>query len=170
MKWIGPVSPFCSESSRKQFAGLQLEGLSADTIALSVALGLILGIFPVYGFPTIFCAVAAIVLKLNWPALQLVNYLASPLQLAMLVPFARVGERLLPSRATNPTHTLPDILHADIGLLISTLWTAAAHAIVGWFCVCIPLGILLYLILGYILRQHRRVVRFNRGALEAPAA
>jgi uncharacterized protein (DUF2062 family) len=170
VKWIGTVSRFCGESARKHFSGLQLEGLSVGTIALTIALGLVLGVFPVYGFPTIFCTVAAIVLRLNLPALQLVNYLASPLQLAMLVPFARVGERLLPACAIHPAKTVPGSFHANIALIVSRVWNSVIHAIAGWFCVCIPFGILLYLILGYVLRRRRRVVRFSIEALEAPAA
>ena len=62
---------------------------------LSLAFGLGIGIFPVLGVSTVLCTVVAIALRLNLPAIQLVNYLASPLQLALIIPFVRVGEHLL---------------------------------------------------------------------------
>src|SRR5581483_8467642 len=67
---------------------------STEKLAFSLALGLVLGVFPVLGVPTILCGIAAAVWRLNFPALQLVNYLAYPLQLALLWPFARFGGAL----------------------------------------------------------------------------
>ena len=128
-----------------------LEGVAAETIALIVALGLVFGTFPMYGCPTLLCAAAAILLRLNWPALQLVNYLISPLQLVLLVPFNRVGARLFPAYAASPAPGLPVIWQ-----LALSCWTAAMHAVVGWFCICAPLGILLYLTVHHIIRRRRR--------------
>jgi hypothetical protein len=93
------------------------------------------------------CAAAAIVLRLNFPAVQVVNYLISPLQLALLVPFNRLGAGLFPAPSRS--------VHADIWRLASSSWTAALHAIAGWFCVCAPLGILLYFTLRYVIRRRR---------------
>jgi len=130
---------------QKRLAGLSLEGATAETIALSIALGVVFGMFPMYGCPTLLCAAAAIVLRLNFSAVQVVNYLISPLQLALLVPFNRVGAGLFPAHA--PVH------NADIWQLGSNSGTAAMHAIAGWFCVCVPLGILLYFTLRYLIRR-----------------
>jgi hypothetical protein len=38
--------------------------------------------------------VAALLFGLNVPAIQLINYFASPLQLLFLIPFIRLGELL----------------------------------------------------------------------------
>jgi uncharacterized protein (DUF2062 family) len=124
-------------------------------IALSVALGLVFGIFPMYGFPTLLCAAAALVLRLNFPAVQLVNYLTSPLQLVLLAPFNRLGARLFPAPGAAVVSGLPVIIHADIWRLVSSLSTAAMHAIVGWFCISAPLGILVYFTLRCIIRLRR---------------
>jgi uncharacterized protein (DUF2062 family) len=110
--------------------------MAPETIALSVALGLVLGVFPVFGCPTILCALAAFALVLNLPAIQAVNYLAYPLQLALLVPFIRLGGGIFRFAPGAPT-----------------LLTAALHAIVAWFCVCVPAGLLLYVLLYAALRN-----------------
>jgi hypothetical protein len=109
------------------------EGLSPDKIALIVAIGLVLGAFPVYGCPTILCGLAAVILRLNLPGLQLVNQAATPLQIALLLPLARAGSWMFGHRA-------------GFG---GAVWNAVA----GWFCICIPMGVLLYFTLGYVLRR-----------------
>ncbi|HLA71357.1 MAG TPA: hypothetical protein VK624_07590 [Steroidobacteraceae bacterium] len=59
-------------------------------LALSLALGIVIGLVPVLGVPTARCALAALASPLNRPALQLVNYLLTQLQqlLAPLAAFA----------------------------------------------------------------------------------
>lgn len=70
------------------------QGCTADLLALTIALGAVLGVFPILGSTTILCGTAAIWLRLNQPVMQVVNYLAYPLQLALLIPFYRAGETL----------------------------------------------------------------------------
>jgi hypothetical protein len=70
------------------------QGITPQKIALTLALGGVLGIFPILGATTLLCAVVGIWLRLNQPIIQLVNYLVYPLQIALLIPFYRAGERL----------------------------------------------------------------------------
>jgi uncharacterized protein (DUF2062 family) len=130
------------------------QGLSGDSIAIILAVGLVLGTFPVYGCPTAFCLLAAIALRLNAPALQLVNQLSSPLQLALLIPFARLGERILGTPATA-SHSI-----------LSRISELTLQAIAGWLCISLPLGVLLYFVVSRTLRRSRPA-RFHQ--LESPA-
>lgn len=70
------------------------QGTTAERLALSVALGLAFASTPLLGAATPLCLAAGVLLKLNQPTLQLVNYLATPLQFALFVPFLRLGDRL----------------------------------------------------------------------------
>lgn len=70
------------------------QGITPEKIALTIALGFVLGIFPILGACTILCAGAAIWLRLNQPIIQLVNYFVYPLQIVLLIPFYRAGEKL----------------------------------------------------------------------------
>ena len=124
-----------------------LQGLSGDSIAILVAVGLVLGTFPVYGCPTLLCLLAAVALRINAPALQLVNQLASPLQLALLFPFARLGERILGLRILVPTG-------AAAPNLMSRFGDFTVRSIAGWLCLSLPLGLLLYVALSFALRHH----------------
>jgi uncharacterized protein (DUF2062 family) len=130
------------------------QSTSGHSIAIILAVGLVLGTFPVYGCPTVFCLLAAIALRLNAPALQLVNQLLSPLQLALLIPFARLGERIIASPATA-SHSI-----------LSRFSEFTLQAIAGWLCISVPLGILLYFAVSQTLRR-RRTARFHQ--LESPA-
>ena len=68
------------------------QGASPDALARAVALGVTLGIFPILGATTLLCAIVAHRMRLNQPTMQLVNYVAYPAQLALLLPFYRAGE------------------------------------------------------------------------------
>ena len=54
------------------------QGVTPEKLALSLALGITLGIFPALGSTTALCAIAALVLRLNLPAIQIVNYFMYP--------------------------------------------------------------------------------------------
>ena len=70
------------------------QGVTPEKLALTAALGLVLGCCPILGSATVLCGLAAVVLRLNQPVIQLVNYAAGPLQLALLIPHYRAGEWL----------------------------------------------------------------------------
>lgn len=129
---------------------LSLDGVSTETLVLSVGLALVLGIFPLYGCPTLICAAAAFILRLNLPAMQLVNVLTSPLQIALLIPFHRLGQLLLPA-AGAPHPRIPGAFDS-----FAAIWTLAVHAIAGWSCVCIPLVIALCITLKVRRRTEPR--------------
>jgi uncharacterized protein (DUF2062 family) len=112
------------------------QGVTPEKIALSLAFGLGIGIFPVLGVSTVLCTVLAIVFRLNLPAIQLVNYLASPLQLALIIPFVRVGEHLLGLKA-QPLSIAEGFRIMAEGVLhaIVVLWDAIVHAALGWIVI-----------------------------------
>jgi hypothetical protein len=135
---------------------LRLEAMSGDTIALIFALGLVLGVFPVFGVPTLLCGAAAVAFRLNLPAIQLVNQVCSPLQYALLIPLGRAGARIVTASGAGAVTNGP---------LYWKLADAARNAVVGWCCYCVPLGVVLYVILSFALSRGRWAC-FNK--LESP--
>ena len=114
------------------------QGVTPEKIAFSIALGVALGVFPVLGSTTALCALAALVLRLNLPAIQVVNYFVYPLQIALLIPFFRLGERLF--HAPHLPLSVPQIyamIHANMWNAIRSLWTTAWHAVIVW-CLLAP--------------------------------
>jgi uncharacterized protein (DUF2062 family) len=120
-----------------------MRDLSPEDVAQLLAMGLVLGIFPMCGIPTILCILASLVLRVKFPALQIVNQLSWPLQIAMLVPLARLGSKIIAPSSEFAT------------TIVGRLGMAALQAVAGWFCICIPLGLLLYFSLLCILRRTR---------------
>jgi uncharacterized protein (DUF2062 family) len=139
------------------------QGVTPDKIAMSLAFGLGFGIFPVLGVSTILCTFVAVLLRLNLPAIQLVNYLASPLQLALIIPFVRVGEHLLridpqPLSISAGFRLLATgILHA-----VTVLWDAIVHAALGWIVIG-PIVI-------YLLYRAFRPLLVRAARVRLPAA
>jgi uncharacterized protein (DUF2062 family) len=79
---------------RRLLAPLQAQltqGVSPTRLALALALGLVIGVVPLLGATTALCALLAVALRLNQPAIQLANYVAYPLQLLLFVPFFQAG-------------------------------------------------------------------------------
>lgn len=70
------------------------QGTTPKLIAVTIAAGIVIGIFPILGSTTLMCGVFAAALRLNQPVIQLVNYLVYPAQIALLFPFYRAGEKL----------------------------------------------------------------------------
>ena len=130
------------------------QGITPEKIALSLAIGICLGVFPVIGSTTILCTLAAIVFRLNLPAIQLVNYLVYPLQLALLIPFIRFGEVLF--RAPHVSLSLTIIYESikrSACQTTKTYWTSGWHAMIAWLLVG-PLMIwIMYLVLVPALRR-----------------
>lgn len=133
-------------------------GVTPEKIAWSIALGLALGVFPIFGATTLLCTAAALSLRLNIVVIQLVNYLAYPLHLALLIPFLRFGERLLRLKAIPITlAALKQQLAADPWGAVAVFARVELRAIVGWLPVAPVVVVVLYLLLAPLLRRVRRL-------------
>src|SRR5579871_1971275 len=98
--------------------GLLSQGITPHKIALTLVLGVLLGVIPLIGASTTLCLVAAFAFRLNLPLIQLVNYLMYPLQIVLLIPFVQAGQRLF-GQAPLP-FSLADIK----AMFLSGFWKA----------------------------------------------
>lgn len=109
------------------------QGLSTNTIALTIGVGLAIAVIPVIGVTTILSFLAAWAFRLNQPIIQAINWTSYPLQLLLLFPFIRMGERLFGApRLTLSLEQLVAMGKTDPVGTISRLGTTAAHAVVAW--------------------------------------
>jgi hypothetical protein len=125
---------------RLQRVRISLEQLPAEQVALLLPVGLVLGVFPIPIIPTFLCLAAAFTLRLNAAALQLLNNVTSPLQLALLLPLARAGAWFCAGEEGVPAFGM--------------IGKVALQAVMGWALICVPLGALLYA--GSVLLIRRR--------------
>lgn len=137
---------------------LLTQGITPEKIALSLAFGIMLGVFPVLGTTTLLCLIAALLFRLNIAAVQLVNFLVYPLWFALLIPFVRVGERLfgVPPLAMTASQMLA-LAHTNFLHSMSLLWLTALRAAAAWMLIGPPAIIALYVILLPVIRRLARV-------------
>ena len=130
------------------------EGMTAKKISLSIALGTALGIFPVVGSTTLLCAIAALVLRLNLPAIQAVNYLVYPLQLVLLAPFYGAGNWLFGDRNIPmiKEHVF-DSLKNDFWSGMAGLWDLTIYAVFVWLIISPLLVLILYSLMKPVIRR-----------------
>jgi hypothetical protein len=116
------------------------QGLSPQGMAWSLSLGLGAGVSPLIGSSTLLCILLSQVFRLNQVVMQVANYLAYPLQLALLIPFIRLGETLFHApRLPLSIEVLSRAIKADAWGALHTFWTSLWHASVAWL-ITAPVG------------------------------
>lgn len=149
--------------SLKHFTNVIVQALSQGTtprkLAVTCALGLVIGIFPIFGTTTLLCLAAALIFRLNIPIIQLVNYIVAPLQLILVLPFIKLGTYLF---RLNPFPYSGDELIAmfrnDFWLLLKETGLALAIGIGVWIVISIPLFFLLFYI-GFWIFSRWKITR-----------
>jgi uncharacterized protein (DUF2062 family) len=137
--------------SKSQFTALLQAGISPQRLALTFALGFAIGCLPVIGIPTALCAVVAIALRLNVPAIQAANYLAMPLQLMLILPFVRMGGWMFSSGQQYRLATTP--MHASLIGLLRASGNVASHTLAAWLVIAGPMVLLMTLVLTPVLQR-----------------
>jgi uncharacterized protein (DUF2062 family) len=139
--------------------GQLAQGVSPEKIALALALGSGLALFPILGTTTLLCFGAGLAFRLNQAILQAMNGLCALIWVPMLAAFVRLGDVLsrrtstlnLPLMFSLSRHHPEEFLHR-FGL-------TALHALLGWAVVA-PV----WIGLGYLLL--RPPLRAAAGRLE----
>lgn len=133
------------------------QGISPRRLALTLALGFAIGCIPVVGIPTLLCAALAFAFRLNLPVIQAANYAVMPLQLILVVPFVRLGQRLLPSGVGFMPRAFLHLPSLPLAAFLSAL---AGQALLAWLLVAVPSVLLLTLTLTPLLK---RIPALNPG-------
>lgn len=129
-------------------------GMTAEKIALTIAIGASLGVFPLLGTTTALCFGAALALGLNQPVIQLVNYLVYPLQIPLIYVFVRLGERVAGVPGVSfDIKSLTAAFAADPLSFFERFGMTGLLGILGWLMIAIPAAALLYLALLPLLRR-----------------
>jgi len=139
--------------TRKPLVTLMKQGATPEMLTLSLACGLTIGSFPLLGTTTAICTGLALAFRLNLPVMLLGNFIVYPLQLALIVPFILLGERLFGSgTAVNP-HNLALLLRSDVLTALRLMSGSAFRAALAW-AVAAPVAVLgSYLVLFPVLRR-----------------
>ena len=135
------------------------QGLSPDQIALTCGVGLCIAVIPVIGVTTILSFLAAWALGLNQPVMQTINWTSYPLQLLLIFPFIRLGEKIFGApRLRFSLEQLVAMGKADPFGTIALLGSTLAHAVVAWLLLCPLLLAVVYFATRPLLRSLARRV------------
>ena len=135
------------------------QGLSISKLALVIALGMTLSVFPILGTTTLLCTLVALSFRLNLPAIQIANYASFPLQIILFFPFLKLGEALsgtsldLISKAQ-----LVSTFEAGFLQAIQELFWYLLIACLGWLFSTVPIFIVLFYSLRAIIRRYGPVL------------
>jgi uncharacterized protein (DUF2062 family) len=143
-----------------------VQGITPAKISLTIALGLNLGIFPILGATTLLCAIAGLWLKLNQPVIQLVNWIASPLQLMLILVFVRLGECLM--RAPHLQLSIPLLIrkfHDSPLNFLREFGLTGLHGIVAWILIAPFLTAIIY---AALLPPLRKLAALKPASTPAP--
>jgi len=117
------------EKLRQPAAMLLRQGITPRRLALTLALGFVIGCFPVVGAPTALCALLAVSLRLNLPVIQAANYLVMPLQLVLMVPSSAWAVGL--SHGQRQPVNFSALLHLSRIDLMKQVGAYTGHALVA---------------------------------------
>ncbi len=139
------------------------QGMAPRSLALAIAMGLVLGTFPVIGATTLLCIAASFALRLNLPAMQSVNWIASPLQLMLLIPFFNLGGALFGGgHVTVSLGELLGMMRSDLPGTIQEFLLVTVRAVCAWSLVApIAVALVYVLLVPFLTRLHVEFVRLR---------
>ncbi|MCB1069672.1 MAG: DUF2062 domain-containing protein [Kiritimatiellae bacterium] len=130
------------------------EGLNPEGIALAVALGLTIGVFPIYSPMSLMVILLAWLLKLNKPLALAAYYSMTFVMPLLIIPFLRLGEWA--ARAEMASIHLIELSKRFTAAPMETLqefgWSFA-HAVFGWALMAPVLTALLYALILLLGRR-----------------
>ena len=121
------------------------QGITPNKLAITCALGMVIGIFPIMGASTLICFILSIIFRLNIPVMQLVNYVVIGLQVICIVPFIKFGKYLfgLPGLSYSQDELIW-LFQNDFWKLLKDSSVAFAGGVGAWLLVSIPIFFALY--------------------------
>ncbi|MCI0750052.1 MAG: DUF2062 domain-containing protein [Nevskiales bacterium] len=140
------------------------QGVAPAQIALALALGAALSVFPILGITTLLCALTALALRLNQPIIQLVNYLLLPVHVLLLIPFYRAGEWLF-GAAPVPIVDIVELVgrfRAGPWQFILDYGRVGLYGIAVWALLAPPLTLAVYLACRPLLAAAAAGIRRRR--------
>lgn len=153
MNYIEPVKKIYNRLLQTLLDFLK-QGKSPRELALAIALGVTIGLFPIQGTTTLICIAISLIFRLNLVVIQLANYLSMPLMIAMLVPMYSLGHRFF---NTGPyAWKVDEILllfqHDFLGTLGQLSWSVL-YATFMWLILAPFMGGIIYFLSLRIIKR-----------------
>ncbi|XAR62761.1 hypothetical protein NMG60_11017628 [Bertholletia excelsa] len=107
-------------------------GAEPKQLAFSAALGITLGVFPICGVTVFLCGLAIAFLgsRCHAPTVMLANFIATPIELSLVVPFLRFGEVI--SGGSHFPLTSDALKKVLTGQASREVLLSIMHLLLGW--------------------------------------
>jgi len=134
--------------------GFLKQGISPASLALAITVGIVIAYIPVFGVTTVLCLLFIWLLRLNPAVVLLSNNLLYPLQFILFLPFLRAGEWLFgaPHVPFSPSQIFA-MAKEDFWNVMSLLWKSTLYRLVVWVIVSIPVSLILYRLLKFLISR-----------------
>ncbi len=133
------------------------QGLTASKLALVMAIGMTISVFPVLGFSTLVCTLLAIILRLNLPAIHVANWIAFPIQVLLFFPFLKIGEILSGVTLDTISRTnLASIFDAGLAAATEEIFRYIVTASYGWVLAAVPLFALFFYVFWAVFKRYEK--------------
>lgn len=108
------------------------KGTEPKQLAFSAALGMTLGLFPICGVTVFLCGMAIAVLRsrCHAPTVMLANFIATPIELSLIIAFLRLGEVI--SGGPHFPLTSDALKKVLTGQASGEVLFSVYHALLGW--------------------------------------
>ena len=130
------------------------QGITAKDLALACAVSLAIAVNPFIGTTTLLCLLAGRIFRLNHVVMQIINYFSYPLQIALIIPWVRLGEKITGSKpqVIEIGQMKAEFTQSFAGFL-SKFCEMGLHAFLGWLVVIPVVTWILYRIFIIIFRR-----------------
>lgn len=122
------------------------QGVSPEKIALALALGSALALFPILGTTTLLCLAAGFLFRLNQAILQAINGLCTLIWVPMLAAFVHLGDAISRRTASLNFSVMASLFRHHPAEFFHRFRITALHALLGWAVVAPA-----WIVLGYLL-------------------
>lgn len=130
----------------KRLQAVMTCGLTSQKLALTLCVGTALGIMPLLWGTSLICLMLAHLFRLNHVALQSVNFMLYPVQLALLLPFFKLGAWLFPWGPPIPPNMFSTLIN-NPGSSLHLLGWIVLTSLAAWLVTALPAALLAYGIL-----------------------
>lgn len=133
------------------------QGLTPEMLSRTIASGLLVGTIPIPGTSTLLCTALSLGFKMNLALIQLINYLAFPLQILLFVPFYSIASKISGKVFfSNVSEISAQFASSNWqNSSIDLLWLAGTSVLV-WLLIMFPVSMIVYFILKPILKRFAR--------------
>ena len=133
---MGRLSDWLRRKVRDPFVAELQQGATPEGVAASVSVSLAIAVNPLIGTTTLGCVVAGRLFRLNHVVMQIVNHGSFVLQVALMIPFMRIGETVTGSRHIVLTYEAIKKQYDDsLVVFFQKFWMAYVHGIIGWLLI-----------------------------------